>query len=118
PFIRWHCQSHDLPIATAGSSMGAYHAANTLFRHPSTFKWCICMSGIYDLSRYWDGYFDERCYLHNPVSYMANLRDPVIRWDLHHCSINLICGQGPWERVGWTEQMHHVLMHAGIRHNF
>lgn len=117
PFIHWHCGGLQA-IATAGASFGAYHAVNSLLRHPNVFRWCIGMSGIYDVSRYWDGYFDDRCYFHNPVSYVSNLHDPHMRWELSHCSINILCGQGPWERVHWSRQMHDALRHAHIRHNF
>ena len=117
PFIYWHCQGR-LPLATAGASFGAYHAANTLFRHPTMFRWCICMSGIYDVSRYFDGYFDDRCYFHNPMCYLPNLNDPYLRGALDQCSINVVCGQGAWERVHWSQQLHEVLSRVGIRHNF
>src|SRR3984885_13493021 len=34
PFVRDNCQSGDIAISTMGASFGAYHAANTLFKHP------------------------------------------------------------------------------------
>jgi len=42
PFIRSQCQNPDISIATTGSSFGAYHAANTLLKHPEMFKRCLC----------------------------------------------------------------------------
>ncbi len=34
PFIDSQCQTPGIPITTYGASLGAYHAANTLFKHP------------------------------------------------------------------------------------
>ncbi len=43
-------ETHQLPL-TSGVSMGAYHAANLLFRFPHSFAGCIALSGVYELSR-------------------------------------------------------------------
>jgi pimeloyl-ACP methyl ester carboxylesterase len=51
PFIRSHCQSDALAITTMGASLGAYHAANSLFKHPDVFRRCYALSGVYDMKR-------------------------------------------------------------------
>lgn len=117
PLIHHECGG-SLPIATAGASLGAFHAANTLLKHPSVFRWCICMSGLYDISRYFDGYFDENCYFNNPTSYLPGLTDPEIRAQLKRCSINIICGRGPWERLPWSKSFSDLLYSCQIGHNF
>src|SRR5438105_2854173 len=38
PFIDSVCQTPGIPITTYGASLGAYHAANTLFKHPAPVK--------------------------------------------------------------------------------
>jgi len=58
PFIWDNCQSR-VAIATMGASFGAYHAANTLFKHPDVFKRCFAMSGVYDLRNFMDGMYDD-----------------------------------------------------------
>ena len=45
PFIHHQCQSQDIAISTMGASLGAYHAANTLFKHPDVFRRCYALSG-------------------------------------------------------------------------
>ena len=40
PFIRGNCQSDGISISTMGASFGAYHAANSLFKHPDVIKRC------------------------------------------------------------------------------
>src|SRR5215471_11996071 len=47
PFIWDNCQSPGIAISTMGMSFGAYHAANTLFKHPDVIKRCFAMSWVY-----------------------------------------------------------------------
>lgn len=116
-FIRSHCQSPGIAITTTGSSFGAYHAVNTLLKHPDAVRRCLAMSGIYDVRRYMDGDFDDNFYFNNPVDYVANLSDP---WYLHHlqqCDIRLITGHGPWEHPEWSYDLSAVLSRRGIPHH-
>jgi esterase/lipase superfamily enzyme len=55
PFIDSQCQMQGIGIATLGASLGAYHAANTLFKHPDHVKRCYALSGIYDMRDSMDG---------------------------------------------------------------
>ena len=116
PFIWGDCQSQ-VAISTMGSSFGAYHAANSLFKHPDVFKRCFAMSGVYDLRSFMDGMYDNNFYFNNPVDYIANLSDPWYYEQLASCDIHLITGTGPWERSGPTYRMSEVLSSKGIRHS-
>ena len=70
-----HC--HGLvPIATMGASLGAYHAANTLFKHPDAVRACFAMSGVYDMRRFMDGFSDDNFYFNNPIDYIGGMTDP------------------------------------------
>ena len=100
PFIRRHCQSDDIGIATMGASLGAYHAANSLFKHPDVFRRCYALSGVYDMKRFMDGLYDDNFYFNNPVDYMSQLDDPHARELLAGCEIHLATGHGPWEDKG------------------
>ena len=60
-----------------GASLGAYHAANTLFKHPDVVKRCFALSGVYDMKRFMDGAYDDNFYFNNPVDYLANIDRPV-----------------------------------------
>ena len=117
PFIHHNCGG-PVAIATAGASMGAYHAMNTLGRHPNIFRWTICMSGFYDISRYHQGEWNDYCYFHNPVFYMANAHSSPTKHKLDTASINVVCGRGPWERVEWSDAMHGSLAAGGVNHNY
>ncbi len=116
PFIRDHCRSADIGISTAGMSLGAYHAANTLFKHPDVFRRCYAISGVYDLRRFMDGFYDDNFYFNNPVDYIANMDDPEIRRQLEACEIHLVTGHGPWEDSSPTYQLSGILLRKGIAH--
>ena len=66
PFIHMHC--HGLvSIATMGASLGAYHAANTMLKHPDAVRACFAMSGVYDMRGFMDGFTDDNFYFNNPI---------------------------------------------------
>src|SRR5450759_16338 len=75
PFARQHCQSPDAAVWTMGASLGAYHAANTLFKYPDIVKRCYALSGVYDMKGFMDGAYDDNFYFNNPVDYLANMSD-------------------------------------------
>ena len=117
PFIHSHCQSPGIAITTTGMSLGAYHAANTLFRYPHLVKRCYALSGVYDLKSRMDGGYDENFYFHNPVDYLSNLTDPWFFEQYTTCDIHLATGTGPWEDSSATYALSSVLSRKGIPHH-
>jgi esterase/lipase superfamily enzyme len=116
PFIWNNCKS-SAAISTMGASFGAYHAANTLFKHPDVFKRCFAMSGVYDVKNFMDGMYDDNFYFNNPVDYLANLSDPWQLGQLASCDIHIITGTGPWEKSGPSYRLSEILWSRGIRHS-
>ena len=98
PYIHASCHTPGIPIATVGASLGAYHAANTLFHYPHLVKRCYALSGIFDLRDFMGGMYDDNFYFQNPVDYMANLADPWFLEQLSTCEIRLVTGTGPYEK--------------------
>ncbi len=117
PFIHDHCRTPGITITTTGASFGAYHAANTLFKHPDLFQRCLALSGVYDVRRFMDGDYDDNLYFNNPVDYMVNLSDGYHLHHLHRSDIHLATGCGPWEDSGPTYRMSEVLSGRGIPHH-
>ena len=97
PFIYDHCRSQGIAITTSGASFGAYHAANTILKHPDLFKRCLALSGVYDIRRFMDGDYDDNFYFNNPVDYVASLSDGYYLHHLSQCDIRLATGSGPYE---------------------
>lgn len=116
PFVHDSCATPGIPIATMGASLGAYHAANTLFHYPHAVKRCYALSGIYDLRGLMDGMYDDTFYFQNPVDYMAGLTDPWYVEQLSTCEIRLATGSGPFEQSWQTRALSDVLARRGIRH--
>ena len=117
PFVHHHCQSPDIGLWTMGASLGAYHAANTLFKYPDVVKRCFALSGVFDMKSFMDGAYDDNFYFNNPIDYMAHASDP---WQLGHlatCDIHIATGSGPWENSGESYRMSQVLASRGIRHH-
>ncbi len=116
PFIHTHCRNR-VPIITTGASLGAFHAANTLFRRPDLFAGTIAMSGAYDLKSYSQGYYDEDVYFNSPIDYLPNLHDAHVLNQLrakHH--IHLVTGQGDYENPDASRRLSGILHSKGIPH--
>ena len=117
PFIFRDCDGQ-VPIITSGVSLGALHAANTLFRRPDVFDGTIAMSGIYDLKEYSKGYFDEDCYFNSPTDYLPNLTDQYwlnLLRSKHH--IHILTGSGNYEDPGASLEIGNILQSKGISHD-
>ncbi|HEY1976639.1 MAG TPA: alpha/beta hydrolase-fold protein [Candidatus Baltobacteraceae bacterium] len=56
-----------------GCSFGAYHAANFAARYPGLVSKAVCLSGIYDIHRFVNGYWDDNCYFNCPTAYVPNM---------------------------------------------
>jgi len=117
PFIHDNCHSHDVVISTMGASFGAYHAANTLFKHPDVVRRCFALSGVYDIKNFMDGMYDDNTYFNNPVDYLSNLSDPYVLGQLAQCDIHIATGCGPWENSGPSYRLSAILSSRGIRHS-
>ena len=115
PFIKNHCKGK-VPIVTAGASLGAFHAANTLFRRPDLFAGVIAMSGSYDIKAYSNGYYDDNCYFNSPVDYLPNLLDKKILLQLKKKQIIISSGQGDYEAPEESKRLSDILNSKGIKH--
>ena len=65
----------DAPPVLAGPSFGAFHAVLFCLRHPDRFRGWIALSGVFDNSRWLDGYSSEDTYLTNPLAFLPGLSD-------------------------------------------
>jgi esterase/lipase superfamily enzyme len=116
PFVLNHCRIGG-GITTMGASLGAYYAANTLFKYPDVVKRCFALSGVYDMSSFMDGLYDDNFYFNNPVDYLQNLSDPWAYGHLRSCDIHIATGHGPWENSGPSHRLSAILRSKGIAHH-
>jgi esterase/lipase superfamily enzyme len=80
-----------------GASMGAYHAANALFRHPDLFDGLIAMSGLYQLRTFVGDHADDGIYFNSPLHFLPGLEDPWYLDRIRAARIAFVVGQGAWE---------------------
>ena len=116
PFVDQDCQSPGIALTTAGASFGAYHAVNTLLKHPDRVKRGFGLSGLYDLRRFMDGQYDDNFYFNNPIDYVGGLPDEIVA-QLAACDIHLVTGTGPWEHPQWSYDLSAALARRGIKHS-
>lgn len=117
PYIR-NNTNNDTMIYTCGASFGALHAMNLFLKKPDLINGAISMSGVYDLTEYTKGYWDEQVYFNSPIHYIPNLTD---QWYLdrirasHH--IHLYTGSGAYEDPDANRRFSQVLWDKGIWHD-
>jgi esterase/lipase superfamily enzyme len=114
PFIHMN-SSRETPIITSGASFGALHSANLFFKRPDLIDGCISMSGVYDLTEYTKGYYDEDVYFNSPCHYLPNLTDhrflEQIRKSQH---IHILTGSGSHEDPDASRRLGGILYNKGI----
>ena len=114
PFIRSQT-SHETMIYTCGASFGALHAMNLFLKRPDIINGVISMSGVYDLSEYTKGHWDDQVFFNSPEHYMPSLQD---EWYLekirasHH--IHIYTGSGDYEDPEASRRFAGILHSKGI----
>ncbi len=123
-YIRWevipfiHDRSRGLtPVGVMGASLGGYHAANTLLKHPDAVTIGWALSGVYDMRRFMNGMSDDNFYYNNPVDYVGGMHDWGQIARINACELHLVTGTGPWEHPGDTYHFSQLLASKGIRHS-
>jgi esterase/lipase superfamily enzyme len=107
---RRECGAHR--VMMCGASLGAYHAANIAFRHPDTVSHLISLSGAFDISSFFDAYYDDNIYFNSPYDYLPNTNDP---WKYNHMGI--IIGTGEWDNTRHeSHRLSEILNSKGIQH--
>lgn len=108
-------------IATAGCSLGAFHALNFALKRADLFPLALGLSGNYDPAA-WRGWGErgDALYFNSPLAYVPNLSGEHLDWLRSRLSVLLVCGQGRWEdttgALESTRQMAGRLAAKQIRH--
>jgi esterase/lipase superfamily enzyme len=80
-------------LMTHGCSFGAYHAVNIAFRHPHLFGRVLALSGKYDMSNFFGGYYDDNIYFNTPSHFVPNLSNHWQLEGMRRLDIILVTGQ-------------------------
>ncbi len=116
PYIK-ATSGYDTPIIISGASFGALHSMNLFLKRPDLLNGVIAMSGVYDLTEYTKGHYDDDVYFNSPQHYMPNLTDhhtlEQIRRSNH---IHLFSGSGPYEDPNASRSFASILYNKGINY--
>ena len=116
PFIK-HSTSAETPIITCGASFGALHSMNLFLKRPDIINGVIAMSGVYDLTEYTKGYYDDQVYFNSPAHYLPNQDNheflEQIRKSMH---IHILTGSGSYEDPNASRTFSGILNNKGINH--
>ena len=109
PRVRAACDGQAL--VSFGVAFGAFHAVNTLLKHPAAVKRCFALSGAYNVSQHMDGQFDDNFYFNNPLDYIRRLEDPAILNELSRCFVHVVSiggrGRHPSDSFDLVEALRH-----------
>jgi esterase/lipase superfamily enzyme len=114
PAIRTDCQTEEIEIWAAGSSIGAFHSVAMVCRFPDVFTRACAMSGTYDLRRFYEANdFSEEFWVSSPLHFvpgLAGLHLDVLRKRF----ILIASGEGRAEDIGESWRMASALGKQGI----
>jgi Uncharacterized protein conserved in bacteria len=116
PFVKTHT-SNETPIIITGASFGALHSMNLFLKRPDLINGVIAMSGVYDLTEYTKGYFDDDVYFNSPQHYMPNLTDHNILEQIRQSPhIHIFSGSGSYEAPDAARSFAGILYSKGINY--
>jgi esterase/lipase superfamily enzyme len=115
PFIK-NSTSYDTPIITSGASFGALHAMNLFLKRPDLINGVISMSGVYDLTEYTKGFYDDQVYYNSPIHYIPNLSEHYLLEQHRNGKIIIATGSGDYEDPEANRRFSGVLHSKSIPH--
>lgn len=117
PFIR-NTTSWETPIYTSGASFGALHSMNLFLKRPDIINGVLAMSGVYELTEYTKGFWDDQVYFNSPMHYMPNLADHGVLEQIRKSPhIHIVTGSGSYEDPTSSGRFARVLYDKGIPYN-
>jgi esterase/lipase superfamily enzyme len=108
PAIHADSGGRSLPVLTAGASIGAFNALAMVCRQPQLFSTAICLSGTYDVQRFYDGAWDDALFFASPLHFLPGLEGDQLD-QLRSRFVLLASGQGAWEDLGESWRVADVL---------
>jgi esterase/lipase superfamily enzyme len=114
PFIKTYT-SPETPVVICGASFGALHSMNLFLKRPDLINGVIAMSGVYDLTEYSKGYFDDDVYFNSPQHYMPNLTNHTVLEQIRRSRhIHIFTGSGAYEDPNASRSFAGILYNKGI----
>jgi esterase/lipase superfamily enzyme len=114
PFLKINT-SNETPVITCGASFGALHSMNLFLKRPDLINGVIAMSGVYDLTEYTKGHYDNDVYFNSPAHFMPNLSDHSTLEEIRKSrNIHIVTGSGSYEDPESSGKFAKILYDKGI----
>ncbi|MCA9682215.1 MAG: hypothetical protein KC457_08470 [Myxococcales bacterium] len=115
PAIRKDCNNDDIPIWTAGASIGAFHAVSVLCRWPNIFHRALGMSGTWNILRFFksDDRYTEDYFVSSPLQFVPTLAGMHLD-ELRKRFVLIASGDGRAEDMGESWGLANVLGRMGV----
>jgi esterase/lipase superfamily enzyme len=115
PAIRMDCRTPDIEIMVAGASIGAFTSLAMICRYPSVFSKAFCLSGTFDLLRFYkDGGDPGHDFLvSSPMHYVPHLDESRLA-PLRSRFVLFASGEGRAEDIGESWRAARILGEAGV----
>jgi esterase/lipase superfamily enzyme len=113
PAIRRDCQSETIGVIAAGASIGAFNALAMVCRFPDVFTHALCISGTYDLNRFFEVQPTDDLYFSSPLQFLTGLGGNLLA-ALQRRFVLLASGEGKAENIGESWRVAHLLGEKGI----
>ncbi len=113
PAVRADCGSADIELIAAGSSIGAFNALACVCLLPDMFQAAVCMSGTFQLRRFFDGPVGDDFVMSSPLEVLPHLDEEHLDL-LRTRFVVFASGEGANEDIGESWQAAHVIGSAGI----
>lgn len=116
PFVKE--QSDSNYIILSGVGFGAYHAANLAFKFPDKFGKFIGMDGLYDVTPYMNGFYNDTVYYNSPLHFLPRLDDSNTLEKYEKLDLRLISSNTNPTFEDHTERFSNILKERTISHIF
>jgi esterase/lipase superfamily enzyme len=113
PAIRRDCRSDDIGVIATGASIGAFNALAMVCRFPDAFTHAVCLSGTYDLNRFFEAQPTDDLYFSSPLQFLPGLGGDLLE-SLRRRFVLLASGEGRAENIGESWRVAHLLGEKGI----
>jgi esterase/lipase superfamily enzyme len=100
-------------VLAAGASIGAFNALASVCRSPDLFSGAVCLSGSYDVQRFYDGAWDDALFFASPLHFVPGLEGDQLE-RLRQRFVLLASGEGAWEDIGESWRVAEVLGAKGV----
>jgi len=90
---------------------------NLFLKRPDLINGVIAMSGVYDLTEYTKGYYDDQVYFNSPMHYVPNLTDHLVLEQIRRSNhMHIFSGSGAYEDPSGSGRFAKLLYDKGINY--